>query len=113
MAQWDGSGVSPKNMLTSQTLVAIFEGHLLVSSCVLSSIALCSFLGMLPQPLWRSFLPIGGVSGSLKNRFVGTPAQGIVHAKNGGITGVSTLAGMLNLSDAIAIVCLMNVCSCV
>lgn len=42
---------------------------------------------------FRESLPIAGVDGSLKNRFKGTPAEGRVLAKTGGIRHVAALAG--------------------
>jgi D-alanyl-D-alanine carboxypeptidase len=40
-------------------------------------------------------LPIGGVSGTLAHRFVGTRAEGRVHAKTGTMSGVNALSGVL------------------
>jgi serine-type D-Ala-D-Ala carboxypeptidase/endopeptidase (penicillin-binding protein 4) len=41
--------------------------------------------------VYKSFLPVAGVSGSLKHRFINTPAVGIVHAKTGTLSGVVTV----------------------
>jgi len=41
------------------------------------------FKAMQAYPEYKTFLPVAGESGTLKNRFVGTTAQGIVHAKTG------------------------------
>jgi len=39
--------------------------------------------------------PIGGVDGSLRRRFVGTPLQGRIHAKTGTLRGVNALSGYM------------------
>ena len=46
---------------------------------------------MLPHEEYVSFLPVSAKSGTLKNRFVGTVAAGIVHAKTGSMSGVASL----------------------
>jgi D-alanyl-D-alanine carboxypeptidase len=42
---------------------------------------------------WRDSLTIGGVDGTLRNRFRGTRAQGNVRGKTGTIDQVSALSG--------------------
>lgn len=55
---------------------------------------------MRAQAQWISFLPVGGVDGTLQDRFVGTPAQGRVHAKTGSLTGVNSLSGYVYPPDS-------------
>ncbi|MDJ0735575.1 MAG: D-alanyl-D-alanine carboxypeptidase/D-alanyl-D-alanine-endopeptidase [Nostocaceae cyanobacterium] len=76
----DGSGLSRKNLISPQALVQ-------------------TLLGMAKSPhgkVFRASLPVGGVSGTLRRRFRNTPAAGIVQAKTGTMTGVSSLSGYVN-----------------
>ena len=65
--QDDGSGLSRHNLVSPQAMAEV--------------------LGMMSQApggaTYRTFLPVAGESGTLSNRFVGTPAQGKVQAKTG------------------------------
>jgi D-alanyl-D-alanine carboxypeptidase/D-alanyl-D-alanine-endopeptidase (penicillin-binding protein 4) len=44
---------------------------------------------------WRETLPIGGVDGTLRNRFKGTPLEGKVFAKTGTLNATNALAGYM------------------
>jgi serine-type D-Ala-D-Ala carboxypeptidase/endopeptidase (penicillin-binding protein 4) len=76
----DGSGLSRHNLVAPTTFVRI-----------LSAMAIAP-----TAQIYRSSLPISGVSGSLKNRMKGTLAQGIVHAKTGSMSGVVSLSGYID-----------------
>lgn len=77
---FDGSGLSRNNLVTPLALVQTLKimGN--------SSIA----------ELYRNSLPVGGVSGTLKGRFQDTFATGIIQAKTGTLTGVTSLAGYIS-----------------
>jgi D-alanyl-D-alanine carboxypeptidase/D-alanyl-D-alanine-endopeptidase (penicillin-binding protein 4) len=45
---------------------------------------------------YRASLPVAGISGTLENRFRNTPAQGIVQAKTGTVSGVVALSGYID-----------------
>ncbi len=76
----DGSGLSRKNLTTPATLVQVLQG-----------------MGKSPQAAdFRASLPLAGVTGSLKNRFLNTAAAGIVQGKTGSMTGISALSGYVN-----------------
>jgi serine-type D-Ala-D-Ala carboxypeptidase/endopeptidase (penicillin-binding protein 4) len=77
LAQVDGSGLSRSNRASALALVQTLQGMARGADAA----------------LYRRSLPVAGVSGTLKTRFRGTPAQGIVFAKTGTITGVVSLAG--------------------
>jgi len=77
----DGSGLSRHNKVSPQALIQTLK-----------------LMKQTPQAeIYLESLPIGGVSGTLKHRFQDTPVQGNLRAKTGGMTGVSTLAGYLDL----------------
>lgn len=73
----DGSGLSRRNLITPESMV-----QLLI------------FASRQPWgPLYEQTLPTAGVDGSLAERFVNTPASGIVHAKTGTLSHVNALSG--------------------
>ncbi|EGC31406.1 hypothetical protein DICPUDRAFT_6688, partial [Dictyostelium purpureum] len=79
--QVDGSGLSRNNFITPKALISAVEG-------VYTNVGD-------PQHDYISYLPVSGVSGTLSRRFINTPAQGIVHAKTGSMTGVHSLTGVV------------------
>ncbi len=76
----DGSGLSRHNLVAPMALIQLLSG-----------------MATTPDgKLFRDSLPVGGVSGTLRNRLKGTPAQGIVFAKTGSMSSTITLSGYLN-----------------
>jgi D-alanyl-D-alanine carboxypeptidase/D-alanyl-D-alanine-endopeptidase (penicillin-binding protein 4) len=80
----DGSGASHYNLITPSNLVNLLAA------------------------MWKNFavrnefaatLPIAGVDGTLRGRMKGTPAEGVLHAKTGTISAVSTLSGYTTTAD--------------
>ncbi len=80
----DGSGASHYNLITPSNLVSLLAA------------------------MWKNFavrnefaatLPIAGVDGTLRGRMKGTPAEGVLHAKTGTISAVSTLSGYTTTAD--------------
>lgn len=76
--QWDGSGLSRHNLVTPAALVQLY-----------------TFMAKQSRnaQAWRNSLPVGGIDGTLQNRFKGTAAAGNVRAKTGTIDQVSGLSG--------------------
>ncbi|WP_395145221.1 D-alanyl-D-alanine carboxypeptidase/D-alanyl-D-alanine-endopeptidase [Armatimonas sp.] len=72
--QADGSGLSRMNLVTAQLLLGILRDRAGDADL-------------------RAAMPVGGVDGTLKNRFKNTPAQNNVRAKTGTLTGASSLSG--------------------
>ena len=72
--QADGSGLSRMNLVTAQLILGILRDRAGDSG-------------------FRAAMPIGGVDGTLKNRFKNTAAQNNVRAKTGTLTGASSLSG--------------------
>lgn len=73
----DGSGLSRKDLITPSAMVRVlmYDAN---------------------QPWGPAFgetLPVAGVDGSLAERFVNTPAGGLVHAKTGTLSHASALSG--------------------
>ena len=82
---FDGSGLSHENRITAQTLVKVL-------------------MEMERNPKFASAvngLPVGGISGTLQNRFIKSAPQavGLVHAKTGSLNGVVSLAGFVESGE--------------
>jgi serine-type D-Ala-D-Ala carboxypeptidase/endopeptidase (penicillin-binding protein 4) len=90
----DGSGISPMNRLTAQSLV--------------------DFLGAMYRSknfdTYFKSLPVAGESGTIKNYFGGTKAQGNLRAKSGTMTGTRNYAGYVTnkYQENIAFCIMMN-----
>jgi len=85
---YDGSGLSPQDLITPRALT-----RLLVYAS---------------QQSWgaeyRASLPVGGVDGTLDDRFLRSPLTGKVFAKTGTISGVNTLSGYLEAASGKTVV---------
>jgi serine-type D-Ala-D-Ala carboxypeptidase/endopeptidase (penicillin-binding protein 4) len=68
----DGSGLSVAARVTCRSLTSLLDRA---------------------APVLRSSLALAGRSGTLRNRLVGTPAEGRVRAKTGTLNGISAIAG--------------------
>jgi D-alanyl-D-alanine carboxypeptidase/D-alanyl-D-alanine-endopeptidase (penicillin-binding protein 4) len=75
----DGSGLSRMNLVRPRQLAGL----------------LCTMFDSPHRSRWLEALPIGGVSGTLRERFVDGPAHGRVLAKTGTLTRVTGLSGYL------------------
>ncbi len=76
----DGSGLSRRNLVTPEAFVQTLRGIARTPTAY----------------LYRASLPVAGKSGTLKGRFQGTSAEGIVQAKTGTLTGAISLSGYMN-----------------
>ena len=73
----DGSGLADRNRASAEAFVETLQA-----------------MTQIPEAdVFRRSLAVSGVSGTLKKRFRNTPAQGIVSAKTGMITGAVALSG--------------------
>ena len=76
----DGSGLADRNRASAEALVQTLQ-----------------VMAQRPDAdIFRRSLAVAGVSGTLSGRFRNTPAQGIVSAKTGTISGVVALSGYVN-----------------
>lgn len=75
----DGSGLSRRNRVSPEALIQTLQG-----------------VAALPEfPSYQASLAVGGVNGTLRNRFRNPLVAGKVQAKSGYISGVTTLSGYL------------------
>ena len=75
----DGSGLSRNDMITAE-----------------ASVQLLTFMSKHRYAnAFRDALPIGGVDGTLRNRFKGTPAENNVRAKTGSLSSAASLGGYM------------------
>lgn len=79
IVQHDGSGLSRHNLITPNAVTALY-----------TYMAKSRY-----SAAWRDSLTIGGVDGTLRNRFKGTAAAGNMRGKTGTIDQVSALSGYL------------------
>ena len=78
--QYDGSGLSRHDLITPNAVVTLYIYMAKQSKY---------------SQVWRDSLTIGGVDGTLANRFKGTAAAGNIRGKTGTIDQVSALSGYM------------------
>jgi D-alanyl-D-alanine carboxypeptidase/D-alanyl-D-alanine-endopeptidase (penicillin-binding protein 4) len=81
VVQYDGCGMSRHDVITPNAVVAIYDYMAKQSP---------------NAQAWRDSLSIGGVDGTLANRFKGTAAAGNIRGKTGTIDQVSALSGYMS-----------------
>jgi serine-type D-Ala-D-Ala carboxypeptidase/endopeptidase (penicillin-binding protein 4) len=81
---YDGSGLSRANAVTPELLVRLLRQM---------------YITPRHQSAFIETLPIGGIDGSLSDRFRGTRAEANVHAKTGSIANVRALSGYVRTQD--------------
>jgi D-alanyl-D-alanine carboxypeptidase/D-alanyl-D-alanine-endopeptidase (penicillin-binding protein 4) len=74
----NGSGLTHENRITARDLAALLR---------------TIYYDPAVAPDFLTSLAIGGIDGTIKNRFMGTEATGLVRAKTGTLSGVSALSG--------------------
>lgn len=79
----DGSGMSTYNRVSPRAAVTLLRWG----------------AGQPWGPQWRASLPVGGVDGTLKRRFAGTPLAGQVWAKTGTLNATNALSGYLRAAS--------------
>ncbi|MBD0268843.1 MAG: D-alanyl-D-alanine carboxypeptidase/D-alanyl-D-alanine-endopeptidase [Cyanobacteria bacterium Co-bin8] len=81
--QVDGSGLSRQNRVQPAALVTLLKAMYTHENA----------------PLFYYSMPLGGVNGTLRNRFRATPLVGQVRAKTGTLQGVRALSGYVSNAD--------------
>ncbi len=92
------------SMRIDSTLFALADGSGLSAANLVAPLAFTGLLRFIRQhphyaASFAAGLPQSGNTGSLKNRFLGTPLEGRVRAKTGSIARVNTLSGYFELPD--------------
>ena len=87
--QYDGSGLSRHDLITPSAVVTLYTYMAKQSK---------------NAQVWRDSLTIGGVDGTLANRFKGTAAAGNIRGKTGTIDQVSALSGYMTTATGEQIV---------
>jgi len=81
--QVDGSGLSRSNIAKPKAFISVLKAMTVAPG----------------NDIFYGSLPVAGHSGTLRNRFRSTPAQGVVRAKTGTLRGVRALSGYLDYSQ--------------
>ena len=84
IVQYDGSGLSRHNLITPSAVVQLYTYMARQSRY---------------SKAWRESLTIGGIDGTLRNRFRGTRASNNVRGKTGTIDQVSALSGYVTTAS--------------
>jgi len=84
----NGSGLTHENRITPQDL---------------SSLLRKIYYDLSVAPEFMASLAVAGIDGTIRNRFMGTDAVGLVRAKTGTLTGVSALSGYVGDKDDVLI----------
>jgi serine-type D-Ala-D-Ala carboxypeptidase/endopeptidase (penicillin-binding protein 4) len=84
----NGSGLTHENRITAQDLNALLR-HI--------------YRDVSLAPEFLSSLAIAGIDGTIRNRFLGTEAVGLVRAKTGTLSGVSALSGYVGDKDDVIV----------
>ena len=84
----NGSGLTHENRITPSDLAALLRKI---------------YFDLAVAPDFLASLAIAGVDGTIRNRFLGTDAVGLVRAKTGTLTGVSALSGYVGDKDDVLV----------
>jgi D-alanyl-D-alanine carboxypeptidase/D-alanyl-D-alanine-endopeptidase (penicillin-binding protein 4) len=84
----NGSGLTHENRITPSDLATLLRKI---------------YYDMSVAPDFLASLAIAGIDGTIRNRFMGTDAVGLVRAKTGTLTGVSALSGYVGDKDDVLI----------
>ena len=84
----NGSGLTHENRITPSDLAMLLR-HI--------------YFDLAVAPDFLSSLAVAGIDGTIRNRFMGTDAVGLVRAKTGTLTGVSALSGYVGDKDDVLV----------